>query len=291
MRAMAPTGPRPDPLPLGERIASYGLRAPLFFLGTALFGSLALAASLFDRGGRVQHRIAQAWARFSVAVSGAAVTVLHPERLTGVPAVYACNHQSYMDTPVIFSALPFQFRIVARQDLWKLPFIGWYLDRSGQLPVDIGNGKAPVASLLHAARTLKAGMPLFIFPEGGRTATGHVETFLNGPAFLAIRAQVPIVPMALCGTWELLPMHSSSFHRVPVALAVGEPLQTRGMTLKQVDELTAVLRERIRALYYEHSWLSLPDVPASEDAAAEAVAQGPRIGHAENRHSGGVGQE
>jgi 1-acyl-sn-glycerol-3-phosphate acyltransferase len=254
----SPQGTRPNPLPLGERIVSYGIRAPLFFLGTGVFGSLALAASLFDGRGRLQHRIARRWARFCLAVSGARLTILNGERLTGETAVYACNHQSYMDTPVIFSSLPFQFRIVARHDLWTMPFIGWYLNRSGQVPVEVDTGKASVASLLSAVRTLKSGMPLFIFPEGGRTEDGHVAKFLHGPAFLAIRAQLPIVPMALAGTWELLPMGSSSFHPVPVTLVVGEAIETRGMTMKQVEELTDLLHDRIAALYYEHSWLPWP---------------------------------
>lgn len=268
-------GPRPDPLPLFERIVSYGVRAPLFFLATGFFGSLALAVSLVDRTGRLQHRIAQAWARAGIAVSGARVTILHGDRLTGEPAVYACNHLSYMDTPVVFSVLPFQFRILARHDLWKMPFIGWYLGRSGQVPIDVGNTRASVASLLGAARTLKSGMPLFIFPEGGRTETGHLAPFLNGPAFLAIRAQVPIVPIALAGTWELLPMHSSCFHPVPVTLAIGEVIETRGLTMKDVDALTAVLRERIAALYYEHSWLQRP---AAEPAAQLASVSSERTG-------------
>jgi 1-acyl-sn-glycerol-3-phosphate acyltransferase len=269
--------PRPNRLPLSESIVSFGFRAPLFFLGTGFFGSLALLASLFDRRGRLQHRIARVWARFCVAVSGARLTILHGERLTGQTAVYACNHQSYMDTPVIFGSLPFQFRIVARRDLWTMPFIGWYLNRSGQVPVEVEPGKASVASLLSAVRTLKSGMPLFIFPEGGRTEDGHVAKFLHGPAFLAIRAQLPIVPMAIAGTWELLPMHSSSFHPVPVTLAVGEAIETRGMTMRQVDELTALLHERIAALYYEHSWLPRPQFAGEPGRSANSnPAQGTR---------------
>ncbi len=263
MTPAAPTDPRPNPLPLGERFVSYGIRAPLFFLVTAFYGSLALLASLFDSHGGLQHRIAQAWARASVVISGVRLTILNGERLTGQPAVYACNHLSYMDTPVLFSALPFQFRILARDDLWTMPFIGWYLNRSGQVPIRVGEGRASVSSLLTAARTLKSGMPLFVFPEGGRTEDGHLAEFMNGPAFLAIRAQLPIVPMALAGTWELLPMHSGCIHPVPVTLAVGEPIDTRGLTMRQVDELTQTLRERVAALYYEHSWLSRPASAAS----------------------------
>jgi 1-acyl-sn-glycerol-3-phosphate acyltransferase len=300
MNSASPVGPRPNPLPWSERLVSYGIRAPLFFLGTGFFGSLALIVSLVDRSGGLQHRIARRWARFCLKVSGARLTILNGERLTGQTAVYACNHQSYMDTPAIFSSLPFQFRIVARHDLWAMPFIGWYLNRSGQVPVEVGNGKASVASLLSAVRTLKSGMPLFIFPEGGRTEDGHVARFLHGPAFLAIRAQLPIVPMALTGTWELLPIHSSSFHPVPVTLVVGEPIETRGMTMKDVDELTSLLYERIAALYYEHSWLPRPQFagepggpaesssargrvsPQPGESAAPAVARDLVLGHSED---------
>lgn len=255
---MNPLGPRPNPLPLRERAVSNLYRAPLFFIATAFFGSLALAVSLFEKSGRRQHRIAQAWARTAAALSGTRITVLNSHYLTGEPAVYACNHLSYMDTPAIFSSLPFQFRIVARHDLWKLPFIGWYLERSGQVGVDLSDPRASVASLLGAVRTLKTGMPLFIFPEGGRTETGHLEPFMKGPAFMAIKAQVPLIPMALIGTWELLPIHSSQIHPVPVTLIVSEPIETRGMTMKQADALTAKLQQRIEALYYDHSWLKRP---------------------------------
>ena len=264
-----PTGPRPNPLPLGERLVSNLYRAPLFFLATAFFGSLSMIASLWDKSGHRQHRIAQAWARVGIALSGARITVLHGEYLTGEPAVYACNHLSYMDTPAIFSSLPFQFRIVARHDLWKLPFIGWWLQRSGQVGVDLSDPRASVASLLGAVRTLKSGMPLFIFPEGGRTETGHLEPFMKGPAFMAIKAQLPIIPMALIGTWELLPIHSSEVHPVPVTLAVSEPIPTKGMTMKQADALTASLQERIERLYYEHSWLKRP--PGGHPATARSV--------------------
>jgi 1-acyl-sn-glycerol-3-phosphate acyltransferase len=90
---------------------------------------------------------------------------------------------------------------------------------------------------------------------------------------MAIKAQVPLVPMALIGTWELLPIHSSQFHPVPVTLAVSEPIETKGMTMKQADRLTVLLQQRIEELYYEHSWLerpAQPPVPPDENAAQNA---------------------
>lgn len=257
-------GSRPEPIPLSERIASYCFRAPIFFLSTAFFGSLSLLASLWDKTGKAQHAIARCWGQIVVRISGARLTALNTSRLNGRVAVYVSNHLSYMDTPVIFSALPFQFRIVARHDLFKLPFIGWHLRRSGQVPVNVTNPRASVSSLGGAVKTLREGMPLFIFPEGGRSATGHLAPFLNGPAFMAIRTGLPIIPMAVIGTYELLPMHSMEFHPVPVTLAVGEPIETSGYNMKQVEELTSRISDEICRLYYSHSYLEKPERPELE---------------------------
>jgi 1-acyl-sn-glycerol-3-phosphate acyltransferase len=153
-----------------------------------------------------------------------------------------------MDTPVIFSTLPFQFRILAKKELWTLPFIGWHLNRSGQLPIDTVDPHATISSLGAAARTLRAGMPIFVFPEGSRTPTGELQTFLAGAAFLAIRAQVPLVPIALSGVYDLLPIHTRHFYPCDLTLTVGEPISTKGMTIRQAEELTARLRAIIDEL-------------------------------------------
>ncbi len=257
--------PRPDRLSLRDQAVSTLVRAPLFLLGTAACGSASLAASLFEQDGRVQHRIAQAWARASMRFAGAPMRILGAHVLAQqAVAVYTCNHLSYMDTPAIFAALPFQFRIVARHNLWTVPFIGWHLRRSGQIPVNVRNPRASIASLSGGVKTLRSGMPLFLFPEGGRSRTGLPGPFLNGPAFMAIRAQVPLVPMALIGTHELLPMHSKTFYPVPVTLAVGEPIATDAMTARDLDALTTELQQRITALYFAHSWRQ----PAPVETAA-----------------------
>jgi 1-acyl-sn-glycerol-3-phosphate acyltransferase len=240
---------RPVPLTFWQRWRSNILRAPCFFAVTAFFGTLALIASLWAKTGRTQHRIAQVWARACLFFSGATLTVYGAENLLKYPvAVYAANHTSYMDTPVVFSTLPFQFRILAKKELWSLPFIGWYLNRSGQIAVDTDNPRATLSSLSTGVKALRAGMPLFVFPEGSRTPDGEMKTFLAGAAFLAIRAQVPLVPIALSGVYDLLPIHASHFFPCDVSLIAGEPIDTTGMTARQVDELTERLRTAIADL-------------------------------------------
>jgi 1-acyl-sn-glycerol-3-phosphate acyltransferase len=239
---------KPHRLPLSARLRSNILRAPWFFLATAIFGSFSLIASCFEEDGVAQHRIARQWAKVSLFFAGAPVTVIGRENLLPL-AIYVSNHASFMDTPVIFSSLPFQFRILAKQKLWKWPFIGWHLNRSGQIPVD----EDGTSGLNRALRALRSGMPLFIFPEGGRTVNGQAQPFMKGPSFLAIRAHVPLIPMALIGTYELLPMHATHFSPRPVTLVIGKPIDTSCYSIRQTDELTGRLEQEVSRLYQEHA--------------------------------------
>jgi 1-acyl-sn-glycerol-3-phosphate acyltransferase len=240
---------RPNPLPRFHRWRTNVLNIPFMTAATIVCGSLSLLLSLVDKHGRAQHRVARIWARSLVFLAGSSLHVRGQENLCKHPvAVYAANHTSYMDTPVVFAALPFQFRILAKKELWPIAFIGWYLDRSGQIPIDTGNPHATLSSLGVGVKALRAGMPLFVFPEGGRTPDGELQTFLSGAAYLAIRAQVPLVPIALSGVYSLLPMHTRHLYPGPLTLAAGEPILTTGMTIRQTDELTEKLRTAIQQL-------------------------------------------
>jgi len=116
------------------------------------------------------------------------------------------------------------------------------------MPIDTANPRSTLSSLGAGARALRSGMALFVFPEGGRTLDGHLKPFLSGAAYLAIRAQVPLVPLALGGVYELLPMHTHHFYPGELTLSIGEPIETAGLTLRDADELTARLRDTIQEL-------------------------------------------
>jgi 1-acyl-sn-glycerol-3-phosphate acyltransferase len=238
---------RPNSLPWLDRWRTNLIQMPLFVLVTALLGSLALLVSLVDKKGNLQHRVARFWARSCVGISGSRLTVKGAENLPRNPmAVYASNHTSYMDIPVIFSALPMQFRILAKKELWPIPFIGWYLNRSGQIPVDASN--AAHSGLGAAVKALRSGMPLVIFPEGSRSLDGKLQPFLSGAAYLAIRTQLPLVPMALSGVYELLPIHTHHYYPGELTLSIGQSIETKGMNLRQAEELTIRLRAAIEEL-------------------------------------------
>lgn len=106
-----------------------------------------------------------------------------------------------------------------------------------------------MASLGRGAKTLQAGLPLVVFPEGGRTESGHLQTMAAGAAWMAIKAQVPLVPLTLVGTYELLPIHVYVLHPRPLKLIVGEPIPTTGLTTRDAEQLTQRLFAEIHRTY------------------------------------------
>ena len=242
--------PHPPAITLGLRWVNYLVFWPLVVLATVFFGSISLLCGVWDANGSQQHAIARLWARVLLRIALSPVTLEHPERLhVHQTAVYASNHLSYYDTPVLFARLPFQFRILAKAQLWKIPFIGWYLKRSGQVAIDQTSARTGVASLGRGVKALQSGMPLVIFPEGGRAFNGKLQSMVAGAAWMAIKAQVPLVPLTLVGTYELLPIHVYALRPRPLKLIVGEPISTLGLTTRDAEALTDRLRSVIHETY------------------------------------------
>ena len=241
-----------------SRLRSYCIFVPLIYLYTGVMGSLSLLSSFFDRDGCLQHWFAVHWARMILATARVRVCVEGAEHIDpSQAAVYAANHLSALDIPVLYSCIPGQFRIMAKRELFSYPFMGWHLTRSGQIPIDQRDAGASLRSLNHASKSLRKGMPLAIFPEGGRSASGQMREFMGGALYMAIKAQAPVVPIVIVGTYELLPMNS--FHLQPgtVHMIICEPIPTTGMVPRQMDELSARVRQIMYDTYYAHSTHSL----------------------------------
>lgn len=241
-----------------SRLRSYFIFDPLIWCYTIVLAISSLLSSFVDRDGRIQHAHARLWSWLILKTSLSPLTVRGLDRIdTSKPHLYAVNHASAMDIPVLYVGLPFQFRIVAKKELFRYPFMGWHLSRSGQVRIDQQNPAKSISMLKSAVKTLQSGMPLVIFPEGGRTPTGEVKEFLAGAFFLGIKAQVDIVPMAIVGSYEMLKMNT--FHIKPHALELlaGEPIPTSGLTLRDMEALSARVKSAIENLYYSRA--SVPD--------------------------------
>jgi len=232
-------------------LRSYFILDPLIWLYTLVLGVLALPGGLFDRNGRRLHWFSRAWSWLIMK------TILSPVKVTGLdridtskPHVYAVNHASAMDIPVLYVYLPFQFRIVFKKELLAYPVVGWQLKRSGQVCIDQQKPTNSIAAIRSAVKSLKAGMPLVIYPEGGRTPDGEIKPFLPGAFFLAIKAQVDIIPVALVGTYELLPMDTYHIKCRSLEMRVGEPISTVGLTMRDLEAVSAKVKKAIEDLYY-----------------------------------------
>jgi 1-acyl-sn-glycerol-3-phosphate acyltransferase len=235
----------------GSRLRSYFYFDPVIWFITFVLGIVALPAGLFDRGGRLLHWFSRTWSWLIMK------TIVSPVKVTGLdaidttkPHVYAVNHASALDIPVLYVNLPFQFRIVFKKELLPYPVVGWHLRRSRQICIDQQNPANSVGSIRSALKGLKAGMPLVIFPEGGRTPDGEIKPFLPGAFFLAIKAQVDIVPVALVGTYELLPMNTYHIKCRPLEMRVGKPISTAGLTLRDMETVSAKVQHAVEELYY-----------------------------------------
>jgi 1-acyl-sn-glycerol-3-phosphate acyltransferase len=250
------------------RLRSYCIFVPLAYLCTGVMGTLSLLSSLFDRDGRMQHWFAQHWAKMILKILMVRVRVSGQAAIDfSRPAVYAANHVSALDIPLLYASLPFPFRILAKKELFAYPFLGWHLRRSEQIPVTVGDARASLRSLNRASQTLREGMPMVVFPEGGRSPGGQLQEFMGGAFYAALKAQVPVVPIVIFGVRELLPMNS--FHALPgdVDMMLCDPVSTEGMTPRDMDKLSATVRQVMKEALSAHT--DRPD----EMLNSEKVAQ------------------
>jgi len=234
-----------------SHLRSYFIFDPLIWLYTLILGPLGLMAGFFDRDGSIMHGFARAWSWLIMKTILSPVKVIGLEKIDTTKAhVYASNHASALDIPVLYVNLRFQFRIAFKKELLSYPVVGWHLKRSGQVCIDQQNPSHSISSIRAALKGLKSGLPLVIFPEGGRTPDGEIKPFLQGAFFLAIKAQVDIVPVALVGTYELLPMNTYHIKSRPLEMRVGEPISTTGLTLRDLEALSAKVQKALEDLYY-----------------------------------------
>ena len=220
---------------------------PAIALATVFFGTISLIVSFFDQTGAIQIRVARAWARTLLRVSGIGVRVQGLEQIDPEGSyVFISNHLSYMDTPVALAHIPVQFRFLAKRGLFQIPFLGQHLGRAGHIPVPREDPRAAVRVMQTAAQTIqKKRISLLIFPEGGRSHDGQLRSFKEGGAYIAIRAGVPVVPLAMIGTQKVLPYGAGIVQSGQVTLRILKPIDTHQLTLKDRGALTDKLRELI----------------------------------------------
>jgi len=222
---------------------------PLIVLTTVVYSSVCVVASLFDATGRAPRRVERAWAGALLAISRIKVRVQGLEKIVPDSSyVVVANHLSYMDIPVLLARLPVGPRFLAKKSLFRLPFLGWAMQGAGHIPVLREDTRASLKTMAQTARLVRErGVSVLVFPEGGRSP-GPMRDFKAGAAYIAIKAGVPLLPVGLIGTRQVLPMDSLLVRGGPVTLRVGEPIAADGLNVHDHEALTRRLQERVAEL-------------------------------------------
>lgn len=221
---------------------------PVIFLVTLILEAVSLLAGVFDRSGRTRHAVARMWAAIALGMV-ARVRVSGRERIdASKPRVYAANHLSALDIPLLYRYLPLLFRIMAHRRVFRVPLIGWWLRGSGSLEIAPESVALSRRALREAVRTLRGGISLAIFPEGERSPTGQMLRFRRGAFYVAVKAQADIVPVAIVGTYEAMPVGSAHIRRRQLQIMIGQPIAVAEYTLKDLNGLAERVQSAVREL-------------------------------------------
>jgi 1-acyl-sn-glycerol-3-phosphate acyltransferase len=185
----------------------------------------------------------------ALGLAGIRYRVHERERIPKNRAVVFCsNHESNVDPPVLFQALHKRLHVLFKAELKKLPVLGAVMVAGGFVPVERDRREASMASIDLAAESIRSGNSFLIFPEGTRSRTSEMLPFKKGGFIMAIKAQAPVVPVAVSGGRSAMQKGSWFVRPVMVDVKIGEPVETAGMTLDDRDALIEIVRTRIEKL-------------------------------------------
>jgi 1-acyl-sn-glycerol-3-phosphate acyltransferase len=213
------------------------------FFATLALGLLVIVLSFFVRSGNPMHKIARLWGRSILIVSRIKVSVKGLSNIDPSKSyIYMSNHQSNFDIPVLLGYLKVQFRWLAKMELFKIPIFGHAMRKAGYISIDRNNRESAFESLKTAARKIKSGVSVLIFPEGTRSRDGKIRSFKKGGFVMAVDSGVPIVPIVLTGTSSIMTKGRFRINPGKVSMTIHQPIQTSVYT----RETKEALMERVQ---------------------------------------------
>jgi 1-acyl-sn-glycerol-3-phosphate acyltransferase len=215
-------------------------------VATLVLGFLALITYPFDRKGKVVHRYGRLWGKVALLANQVRVRMEGLEHLKKEsPYIFMSNHQGSYDIFALLSHLPFQFKWLAKKELFSIPIFGWAMAAAGYISIDRQGTRETVEAMNEAARKIRDGMSVVIFPEGSRSPDGSIQPFKKGGFTLAIKSQVPIVPIAITGSRDIMPKDKLTANPGEIRMRIGLPIETQHFSLKDRKSLMEKVSEAI----------------------------------------------
>ena len=215
-------------------------------IATLGLGFLAFLTYPFDRKGRAVHRYARLWGKIALLANRVKVKLEGIEHIKGEgPYIFMSNHQGYFDVFALLGRLPFQFKWLVKKELFSIPILGWTMAAAGYINIDREGTRKTVEALNEAAQKIREGMSILIFPEGSRSPDGSIQSFKKGGFTLAIKSRVPIVPIAITGTREIMPKGKLTVAAGEIRIQMSHPIPTQSYSLKDREALIKKVNQAI----------------------------------------------
>jgi len=207
-------------------------------VAAAIIGSLCIVCYPLNPNGRLNHHLARLWAKVALRANGVKVGVEGLDCIAGQgPYIFMSNHQGSYDIFALLGHLPFQFKWLAKREIFSIPILGWAMKATGYISIDRQGGRETVKAMKTAAEKIRQGMSVVIFPEGSRSPDGSIQPFKKGGFTLAIKSQVPIVPIVISGSREIIKKGKMKVYPGSISILIDRPVETKGFTMKDREPL------------------------------------------------------
>ena len=218
-------------------------------LSTAVFGTLTIILYFFDKTSVLGHAIGgRGWARSILMMVGVRTRIVNIENIESEKAyIIVANHLSNFDILSLTAHLPLQFRWVSKKELFRIPIMGPAMRAAGYVSIDRQNPEKAWAHLFEARSKLEAGFSLMFFPEGTRSPDGEIKRFKSGAFVLSLHTGLPILPVTIVGSHDIMQKRSFLFRPGKVDLIIHPPISPSGFTIDQKHEFAEVVRDQIAA--------------------------------------------
>ena len=215
-------------------------------LSAAVIGTLVIFTYPFDRHQGLAHRLVKIWGKVALMACRVKVRVEGLEQIPGKgPYIFMSNHQGTYDIFSLQVHLPFEFKWLAKKELFSIPILGWAMAVAGYIRIDREGTRETVEAMKEAAQKIHDGMSVVIFPEGTRSPDGSIQPFKKGGFTLALKAKVPIVPIAISGSRDVMPKDRLSAASGEIRIRLDRPIETESHSLRDRRLLMEKVRETI----------------------------------------------